>query len=165
MRVGGFLTSTLRHGETNFDITSCCSNFLLSLTRPTPNLRIRTQPKLWLASCSCFKHTHLKEAHSHTHLSQVVLNDVIPHLWRVQLRVESRSDHRHDVIDAAEAGLISQQIPARAQKQGWKDNARTAFIVYFCLNANTENRWLMEDRHIINVKSSRFGKQLAVLSL
>lgn len=55
-----------------------------------------------------------------THLCQVFLDDIIPHLRRVQLCVESSSDHGHDVVDAAEAGLIGQQIPARAQKQGWK---------------------------------------------
>lgn len=45
------------------------------------------------------------------YLGQVLLDDIIPHLRRIQLRVESSSDHWHDVVDAAQARLFSQQIP------------------------------------------------------
>lgn len=48
------------------------------------------------------------------YLGQVLLNDIIPHLRCIQLRVESSSDHWHNVIDAAQARLFSQQIPAQA---------------------------------------------------
>lgn len=51
------------------------------------------------------------------YLGQVLLNDIIPHLRCIQLRIESSSNHRHYVIDAAQARLFSQQIPAHTQKQ------------------------------------------------
>lgn len=50
------------------------------------------------------------------YLGQVLLNDIVPHLRCIQLRVESSANHRHNVIDAAQASLFSQQIPAHAQK-------------------------------------------------
>lgn len=45
------------------------------------------------------------------YLGQVLFDDIIPHLGGIKLRVESRSDHWHDVVDAAQARLFSQQIP------------------------------------------------------
>lgn len=55
--------------------------------------------------------------HKYIYLGQVLLNDIIPHLRCIQLCVKSGSDHRHDVIDAAQARLFSQQIPACTQKK------------------------------------------------
>lgn len=119
-----FLTFTLYYGETDSDITY---NILLHATSFSadpndPPTSEYDQESTWvnsgLLSAAPFLVSHTPERFVAplTHLSQVLLDDVVPHLRRVQLRVEPRSDHRHDVVDAAEAGLVGQQIPARGKR-------------------------------------------------
>ncbi len=47
------------------------------------------------------------------HLCELILEDVVAKIRRVELRVETRANHRHDVIDATQPALIRQQVPAK----------------------------------------------------
>lgn len=50
---------------------------------------------------------------AHVYLGQVLLDDITPHLGGIQLGVEASADHRHDVIYAAQSGLVGQQVPTQ----------------------------------------------------
>ena len=58
-------------------------------------------------------------------LGEFVLEDVAAELRGVELRVEARPDHRHDVIDAPHPVLIGQQVA------GGRTDTRTSQSVRF----------------------------------